>query len=62
MQNKHQNFFFSFGGPNFGGGGGVDLVEPNSQIFPKIRFEGSPKGFVEKQWNLMQNADEHKRV
>ena len=22
MQNKHQNFFFSFGGPNFGGGGG----------------------------------------
>ena len=42
MQNKH-HFFFSFGGPNFGGGG-VDLVGPNSQIFPKIRFEGSPYG------------------
>ena len=43
MQNKHQ-FFFSFGCPNFGGGR-VDLVGPNSQIFPKIRFEGSPNWY-----------------
>ena len=47
MQNKHQIFFFSFGRPNFGGGGGADLVGPNSQIFPKIRFEGSPNPLIE---------------
>ena len=40
MQNKHQNFFLVLGVPTLGGG--VDLVGPNSQIFPKIRFEGSP--------------------
>ena len=45
MQNKHQIFFFSFGGPNFGGGGGGNLVGPNSQICPKIRFEGFPYEF-----------------
>ena len=30
------------GVPTFGEGGGVDLVGTKSQIFPKIRFEGSP--------------------
>ena len=38
-------FFFSFGCPNFRGGGrgeGVALVGTKSQIFPKIRFESSP--------------------
>ena len=35
------NFWKNLGfRPNWGGG--VDLVGPNSQIFPKIRFEGSP--------------------
>ena len=43
MQNKHQIFFLVLGVPTLGEGGGVDLVGPNSQIFPKIRFEGSPK-------------------
>ena len=48
MQKKHQ-FFFSFGCPNFrGGGGGVDLVGTKSQIFPKISFEGSPNGGTER--------------
>ena len=43
MQNKHQFFFLVLGVPTLGEGGGVDLVGPNSQIFPKIRFEGFPK-------------------
>ena len=44
MQNKHQFFFLVLGVPTFGerGGKGVDLVGPNSQIFPKNRFEGFP--------------------
>ena len=41
MQNKHQ-FFFVLGVPTLGEGG-VNLVGPNSQNFPKNRFEGSPK-------------------
>ena len=36
MQNNF--FFLVLGVPTFG----VDLVGPNSQIFPKIRFEGFP--------------------
>ena len=42
MQNKHQFFFLVLGVPTLGEGGGGDLVGPNSQFFPKIRFEGSP--------------------
>ena len=40
MQNKH-NFFFLYGNPNVRGGG-VKPVGPNSQLLPKICFEGFP--------------------
>ena len=30
------------GGPTYGEGGGGPLVGPKAQLFPKMRFEGSP--------------------
>ena len=46
MQNKHQFFFCLFWASQImaRGVGGVDLVGTKSQIFRKIRFEGSPYG------------------
>ena len=38
--NKHH---FLGGVPTFGGGRRVPLVGTKSQVFPKIRFEGSPR-------------------
>ena len=36
MQNKHQIFFFSFGRPNFGGGGGSTWLGQIPKFFQKF--------------------------
>ena len=45
MQNKHQFFFFSFGRPNFGGGGGSTWLGQIPKFFQKLDLKAPLTAF-----------------